>query len=208
MIRKEVLIVIVAFCLTATLFSIIPVGSQGVREYDPWYDINDDGKIDLKDYYGVGLKYGTEGTPINKTDLLLQLMTKIDLLNATMIEQQNIINVLNETIIYLNNTRMLGAPDYDSGWQSIPLGIALYLTHNLNTTELVVYVIGRYDSGGGSKTVHQWAYGGDYSTLGDRGVFWTELKNTTIGIIRGWNDVSSYIKWEEVRVMIWKIPQP
>jgi len=53
--------VLVTFCLTATLFSIIPVGSQGVKEYDAWYDINDDGKIDLKDYYGVGLKYGTEG---------------------------------------------------------------------------------------------------------------------------------------------------
>lgn len=59
--RNEVLIVLITFCLTATLFSIIPVGSQGVREYDPWYDINDDGKIDLKDYFGVGLKYGTEG---------------------------------------------------------------------------------------------------------------------------------------------------
>lgn len=63
MIRKEVLIVLVTFCLTATLFSIIPVGSQGVREYNPWYDINDDGKIDLKDYYGVGLKYATTGDP-------------------------------------------------------------------------------------------------------------------------------------------------
>jgi hypothetical protein len=61
MIRKEVMIVLITFCLTATLFSIIPVGSLGVREYNPWYDINDDGKIDLKDYYGVGLKYATTG---------------------------------------------------------------------------------------------------------------------------------------------------
>jgi hypothetical protein len=73
MIRKEVMIVLVTFCLTATLFSIIPVGSQGVREYDPWYDINDDGKIDLKDYYGVGLKYATTGDPtknVNVTNLV------------------------------------------------------------------------------------------------------------------------------------------
>jgi hypothetical protein len=63
MIRKEALIVLVTFCLTAALFSIISVGSQGAREYDPWYDINDDGKIDLKDYYGVGLKYATAGDP-------------------------------------------------------------------------------------------------------------------------------------------------
>ena len=69
MIRKEVLIVLVTFCLTATLFSIIPVGSQGVRGYDPWYDVTGptpnqpDGKIDLRDYYAMGLKFGTEGDP-------------------------------------------------------------------------------------------------------------------------------------------------
>jgi hypothetical protein len=63
MIRKEILIVLVTFCLTAALFSIISVGSQGAREYDPWYDINDDGKIDLRDYFGVGLKYATSGDP-------------------------------------------------------------------------------------------------------------------------------------------------
>lgn len=69
MIRKEALIVLVTFCLTATLFSIIPVGSQGIREYDPWYDINDDGKIDLKDYYGVGLKYATSGDPTKNVNV-------------------------------------------------------------------------------------------------------------------------------------------
>lgn len=82
MIRKEVMIVLITFCLTATLFSIIPVGSQGVREYDPWYDINDDGKIDLKDYFGVGLKYGTSGTPINKTALLLELQSRVNALEG------------------------------------------------------------------------------------------------------------------------------
>jgi hypothetical protein len=75
MIKKEVMIVLVTFCLTATLFSIIPVGSQGVREYDPWYDVTGpipnqpDGKIDLRDYYAMGLKFGTAGDPTKNVNV-------------------------------------------------------------------------------------------------------------------------------------------
>ena len=75
MIRKEVMIVLITFCLTATLFSIIPVGSQGVRDYDPWYDVTGlipgqpDGKIDLRDYYAIGLKFGTEGDPTRNVNV-------------------------------------------------------------------------------------------------------------------------------------------
>ena len=73
--RKEVLIVLVTFCLAATLFSIIPVGSQGVREYDAWFDVTGpipgqpDGKIDLRDYYAMGLKFGTEGDPTKNVNV-------------------------------------------------------------------------------------------------------------------------------------------
>jgi hypothetical protein len=84
MTRKILLIVLITFCLTATLFSIIPVGSQGIRDYDPWYDMNDDGKIDLWDVYHLNMKYGTTGTPINKTDLLLTLQNRIDSLNSSL----------------------------------------------------------------------------------------------------------------------------
>ena len=94
MIRKEVLMVLITFCLTATLFSIIPVGSQGVREYDPLFDINDDGKIDLRDYFGVGLRYGTVGTPINKT-ALLELQSQIDELKASLQSLQSDFVALN-----------------------------------------------------------------------------------------------------------------
>ena len=77
MIRKDVMIaVVITFCLTATLFMIIPTNSSlRPRDYDPWYDINDDGKIDVKDVYKVSLKYGTSGTPINKTALFLENKT-------------------------------------------------------------------------------------------------------------------------------------
>lgn len=69
MMRKDVMIaILVTFCLTVMLFAIIPVGSQGVREYDPWYDVTGptpgqpDGKIDVRDIYSLSLKYGTTAT--------------------------------------------------------------------------------------------------------------------------------------------------
>ena len=105
MIRKEILIVLATFCLTATLFSIIPVGSQGVREYDPWYDINDDGKIDLKDYFGVGLKYGTYGTAINKTQMLLDLQNRV----KTLEEKEDSVKTIR---IYTPNETMNNVTDW------------------------------------------------------------------------------------------------
>lgn len=60
--KKDLVIAVLAtFCLTAAFFAIMPVSSLGT--YDPWLDINDDGKIDLKDYYTVGKAYGTYGNP-------------------------------------------------------------------------------------------------------------------------------------------------
>jgi len=98
-------------------------------EHDPWIDLNDDGSIDLYDAVVLLTRFGSKGTPINKTQLLLELLEKIENLNATIIElnntiteQQNTINVLNTTVTYLNETVVylngtgLGAPDYDSGW--------------------------------------------------------------------------------------------
>jgi len=60
--RKSLVIaVLFTFCLTVSVFSVIPVSSSGT--YDPWLDSNDDGKIDLKDYFAVGKAYGTSGDP-------------------------------------------------------------------------------------------------------------------------------------------------
>lgn len=153
--RKEVMIVLITFCLTATLFSIIPVGSQGVREYDPWYDINDDGKIDLKDYFGIGLKYGTEGTPINKTALLLDLQARLNALNASILDfgayfetrisdLEAQIDQMSATIAELTtklntlNATKLDALKYDSGWFVVGTNGDYDKTHNLGTTSLVV----------------------------------------------------------------------
>lgn len=84
MIRKNtVFAVLVTFCLTAMLFMIVPVSSYGT--YDPWIDFNDDGKIDVKDIATVAKNFGSNGTPINKTALLLELQSKIDSLNSSLL---------------------------------------------------------------------------------------------------------------------------
>jgi len=173
--------------------------------YDPWVDLDDDGDIDLYDAVELLTRYGSKGTPINKTQLLLELMQKIEALNATIIEQQNTINLLNETVIYLNNTKGLGPPDYDSGWRPLSMGQQLYLTHNLNTTELIVYLVGRYDSG--YTWMHQYSFGSQLDGGAQHGAWWATC-NTYIIIYRGLHDHTSFQPWNYVRAIIWKIPEP
>jgi hypothetical protein len=56
----------------------MPVSSIGT--YDPWLNYNDDGKIDLKDVYAMHQAYGAAGTPINKTQMLLDLQNRLEAL--------------------------------------------------------------------------------------------------------------------------------
>ena len=85
--RKDLIIAILGtFCLTVTLFTVIPIRSQTTEPYDPWYDLNDDGIINIYDVVLVANKYGTTGTPINKTELLLELQSKVESLNASVLQ--------------------------------------------------------------------------------------------------------------------------
>jgi hypothetical protein len=77
-----IITLLVAFSLTVALFTVILVGGQSV-EYDPWIDVNDDGKIDMKDIGQVARAFGATGTAINKTALLLELQEGLAELNAT-----------------------------------------------------------------------------------------------------------------------------
>jgi len=49
--RKDLVIAVLGtFCLTATLFMIVPTRSQsGLNDYDTWTDVNGDGTIDMAD---------------------------------------------------------------------------------------------------------------------------------------------------------------
>ncbi len=73
----------IAFCLIVTLFLAMPtLSSPQSFEYDPWLDANDDGKINIIDVSYVAKLFGTSGTPINKTDMLLELQSRVQDLEA------------------------------------------------------------------------------------------------------------------------------
>jgi hypothetical protein len=99
--KKDLIIVALAtFCLTATLFMIRPTKSNpGAGEYDPWMDLDDNGKINILDAIDLSNVYGTSGTPINKTELLLELQARIDSLNATNLELQSRVDLLNASVL-------------------------------------------------------------------------------------------------------------
>jgi hypothetical protein len=62
--RKSLVVSIIStFCLTSIIFLIIPVHSYTPYTYDPWLDVNDDGKINLVDTFTTDLAYGTTGDP-------------------------------------------------------------------------------------------------------------------------------------------------
>jgi len=71
MVKKNTVVAILAtFCLTSTLFMIVPIQSQsGVGEYDPWTDLNGDGTINIVDIVKVAIAFGSSGTPIAKASI-------------------------------------------------------------------------------------------------------------------------------------------
>jgi uncharacterized coiled-coil protein SlyX len=217
--KKNLIIVVLAtFCLTT---SMLAIRSYAGWPYDPWSDINDDGKIRIDDVLDVASRFGTDGEAINKTALLLDLQAKIDslnaslldleayfetrinTLNATLVEQQSRIADLETKLTILNATK-LGVPDYDSlrteGWIWIQPGNTRTLTHDLHTTDVLVYMVG-YDYDG--YEFHQINYGGEADNLITWGAWWCKLTITSIEIDR----LSSDGRWDVIRVLIWKIPQ-
>lgn len=256
MIKKDLVIAVLAtFCLTATLFMTVP--TKSLLQYDVWRDIDDNGKIDMIDLWMVQQQYGAIGTPINKTELLLELQSKIDSLNssllnleayletrmasqdaliadlqskvnnlnaslldsqmktdnlnASLMQLQSTVDSLNatfnertndlETEIAILDATKLGKPNYDSGWYYLSAGSNVVLTHNLGTTNVLVYMIGKY-SDSAAPYIHQVQYGGDDTSWYLWGAFWSELQTTTIRITRQRDDSN----WNAIRVFIWKIP--
>jgi len=68
MIKKSLIFAVLAtFCLTMVLFTVIPVGSYGT--YDPWMDLNDDGKITAPDIAAPCAAYGSTGDPTKNVNV-------------------------------------------------------------------------------------------------------------------------------------------
>jgi len=130
--KKMIAAVLATFCLTSVLFSVVPIRSPTTDgEYDPWIDTNDDGIINYQDLGNLATRFGTSGTPINKTDLLLELQARIDMLNSTL------------TNIMPNNETYSTTPADISSyaalyWQDMP-DMSVEITLTMNSTLLIMF---------------------------------------------------------------------
>jgi len=111
--KKDLFVAVLAtFCLTATLFLMMPTRSQSpLGTYDPWVDLNGDESIDIYDAIILAGHFGTSGTPIAKASI-----------------------------------------QYDSGWLNITDKCGQYfnITHNLNSTDIMVDITGKTTIDGGT----------------------------------------------------------
>lgn len=132
------------------------------------------------------------------------LSAKVDNLNSTLASR---INDLNDQIAWLKtelgilNATKLGKPKYDSGWVTLIAGQNKNFTHNLNTTNVLVYMIGK--DADGANDIHQINFGGETDNWQYWGAYWFDLTETKIMVRRQPQDID----WDEVRIMIWKIPE-
>ena len=223
--RKNLIAIVLTTLFLSSFISMIgSTRSVSNVPYDPWADLNDDGDVDIYDAILFANAFGGEGTPLNKTELLYNvndtyasLLSQIDSLNSSLLATQNVLNTRVTTLeamvaqqqvriaeleaeLALVNVTKLGRPVIDSGWMNITAGETLVYPHRLNTTDVLVYVIGKTADG----LIHQIDYG--FTTVGigasHYGVAWSELDGDIIKITRGPSDSN----WVQVRLMMWVIP--
>jgi len=96
---KRVTITLVVLLVTLFMF----VGVTSSTLYDAWYDFDDDGDIDIYDIVDIAGRYGTTGTPINKTEMLLELQARMDALNATVTDLVNQIGGCSEAAVNIKD---------------------------------------------------------------------------------------------------------
>lgn len=143
MIRRDIVVTaLLTFCLTTLLFMVVPTRSQSFGEYDPWCDINDDGKIDILDVVSITGKYALTGAPTNKTALLLELQSRIATLETDLTSINSTIADLKTRLDLLayvhnaswSNTQVLVYSQISLEWHSIP---DLNCTVTLNRTSFI-----------------------------------------------------------------------
>jgi len=100
---KKKYLTILSFAIVSVLLGSLLVNNMIMAqtddsEYDPWLDLNDDGSIDRYDFGLFAGVYGTSGKPINKKALLLELLNRVNTLNASLIELQSKVDSLNASV--------------------------------------------------------------------------------------------------------------
>jgi len=155
---------------------------------------------------------------LTKDTQISTLNSQVSTLNNKIYALENEYTQLSTSLETLETLSDAGfnAPDYDSDWVAIDQGGSVEVSHNLGTTNLLVYLIGEHDD----NYTHQYAYGGNeehyieyeivpgefyydaaekYGTLG---AWWRTDGEDRILVFRPDHDD----QWNEFRVLIWRLP--
>jgi hypothetical protein len=120
--------------------SFVLVGITSSTPYDPWYDFDDDGDIDIYDIVDIAGRYGTTGTPLNKTEFLLELEARIAALE-TRIPKDGYISVPPAAFVPVDNTKLVLTTNYLANYDaSIAACVgSVQLPHGAAVTSVTVY---------------------------------------------------------------------
>lgn len=93
---KTTVLGLATFLLVSLFFvnATVSTSNLGAGEYDPQYDFDNDGDIDIFDIVDIVQRYGTSGTPLNDTDIL-ELLSEI---NASLLELNERVADLEEIV--------------------------------------------------------------------------------------------------------------
>jgi len=151
-----------------------------------------------------------------RTELLAK-DTQITTLNSKVLALEDSYTQLSQSVETLEalGGAGFGAPDYDSHWMPIDQGGSVEVSHNLGSTNLLVYLVGEYDD----NYTHQYAYGGNeehyveyvmgefyfesIEKVGTFGAWWRTDGLDRVIVFRHEHDDS----WHEFRVLIWRLPE-
>ncbi len=105
--------------------------AQSGGEYDPWIDTNDDGIIEILDLTYLGEIYGTAGTPINKTELLFDLLDRVPRAGNISVPAAAFVPWSSTTEWYI-----LGGTLYNNGGGGLTFYAPVQLPHGATVTNL------------------------------------------------------------------------
>ena len=185
MLKKKQVVAIVSVALVCFLIGTSMASDGG----NPWNRVWEEIYV---------LQSGMEWTHVE----IETLHEDVQILDNSVVELQSKVNTLEARVEELEGQMLpqgfVSAPAYDSGWISIDEAVETVFTHNLETREVFVYLIGK-DLDQGYEINQRW-----YGVDGTGGAFWYKLDSNNITIKRGSNSVT----WDYVRVMIWRIQEP
>ncbi len=139
---KKLLVVLLATVLSSLFLvnvsvSDFPPSSEG--EYSPWGDLNDDGAINIFDVVWLAGRYGTTGTPMNKT-ALFELEARVEALE-TRIPQIGYISVPPAAFVPVDSSWWVLTTNYLANYEATITTLlgAVQLPHGAIVTNMTVH---------------------------------------------------------------------